>query len=301
MPILTVDVAPKTIEATTTAAVQAELPGADATLVARLVREATEMIESALGDGRTPRRLARARVTETVTGNDRSVLRLSRVPVLSIDALTLDGAVQDHTAVKIIDPERGEVWLEALWQAVGDDVELRGGWTAQPRPLWAVQYVGGWLMPGDDVTGTVSAATADDSFNDSASGFPPLARAGDWVEAEGFTGANRAFHKVTGTPTTAKIAVTTNLADESAGSTKVLRVRNLPREIERCAIDLVRGLYLARSRDPSVRSEKWSGTEVSFADLVAADAKTRERVIREQLAQWCAPRAGLVSHELVRA
>ena len=304
MALISLDVAPKTIEATTVATLQAESPAlasASASLLTRLAREATEAIESALGDGRTPRRLARARVTETVRGNNRSLIRLSRVPVLSIDALALDGAAQDATKVKITDPERGEVWLEALWQVMGADLELRGGWTEQPRPLWAITYTAGWLMPGDDVSTTVSAAASDDSFNDSASGFPALVRAGDWIEAEGFTGANAGFHKVTGTPTTAKVVTATAaIADEVAGATKVLRFRSLPREIERCAIDLVRGLYLARTRDPAVKREEWSGTAVEFAAL-ASDAPATAGMIRRQLAQWCAPRPGLASHELVRA
>ena len=64
---------------------------------------------------------------------------------------------------------------------------------------------------------TISAATADDSFNDSGSGFPTFA-VGEWIRVKGFVDpANNGFFKVLTPVTTAKLLVDANLVVEAVG------------------------------------------------------------------------------------
>jgi hypothetical protein len=71
---------------------------------------------------------------------------------------------------------------------------------------------------------TISAATADDSFNSSAEFTVTNLKAGDLILVEGFTDStNNGLFTVIGTPTTSKIQVTANLAVEAVGDTITIR------------------------------------------------------------------------------
>lgn len=279
---------PKSTQLTTAATVLAEagISGGDSALVSRMIDEATAAIESLTG-----RVFARAQWKEILPGTGGARMRLSRRPVLRIDALEIDGVVTDETAVEIVDADGGWIYLE-------------GGFTRYTRPVWAVTYTAGFLLPGDDVAAasTISAAAADDSFNDSAGGFPLLV-AGDWLLASGFTApADNGRHRALDGCTPAKILTSSSLTDEAAGAARSILLRNLPREIEREAIDWAKSLYYARSTDTSsvVTSEEIDGVKTTYGkQTVETDALLSRAT--ERLAPWIIRQSGLRSSELVRA
>jgi len=83
----------------------------------------------------------------------------------------------------------------------------------------AVMLSAAWSSPVTVTAATISAADADNSYNDSGSGFGSLV-AGQWVYVSGFTtAANNGFRKIA-TQTSSKITVTGGtLVNEDAGDT----------------------------------------------------------------------------------
>lgn len=81
---------------------------------------------------------------------------------------------------------------------------------------WAM-FASGWSSPVTVTATTISAAAADNSFNDSGSGFGSLV-VGQWVKVSGFaTAANNGIFKIT-SKTSAKIIVSGGtLVNESVG------------------------------------------------------------------------------------
>ncbi len=87
----------------------------------------------------------------------------------------------------------------------------------------AVLLSADWSTPVTVSASTISAAAADNSYNDSNSGFGSLV-AGQWIYASGFTNpANNGFRKIV-TRTSAKITVSGGtLVDEAAGSSRTIK------------------------------------------------------------------------------
>jgi hypothetical protein len=261
---------------TTAAAVQAELfngTATDTSLIETLIDEVTAAIESYCC-----RTFARQSYTETLPGHGSLNLRLKHAPLIAVSSVT-------RTSSTITDYEiqdRNKAWLyrQAGWDWTA---QVMGGLTAwqsfpgrgapmvgQNEPQFSVAYTAGYILPGQAVTGTVSAAAADNSFNDSASGFPALLKAGDIVVASGFsTAANNGAHIVTGTPTTSKIVVSSTLSVEAAGAGKAVKFRGpgdvrLFDDVERAAIAAVKTAYLTRRDDPAIAEKSLGSARVRY-------------------------------------
>lgn len=129
------------------------------------------------------------------------------------------------------------------------------------EPNYNFAYAAGFITPAQNVCAktTISASAVDNSFNDSASGFPSLLKSGDVIEVSGFTtAANNGRFLVTGTPTTAKIIVSATLATEAAGDNVTILLATLPGDVERGITEIVKSLYAQRATD-SMLIEKQAG------------------------------------------
>lgn len=92
---------------------------------------------------------ARETVTETLPGNGRTLLLLSRTPIVSISSLTIDGDAQtapDDYSIR--DREVGSLFREKGWPSSEYD---RGSFTPQGSNQFkesiSVTYVGGYVLP----------------------------------------------------------------------------------------------------------------------------------------------------------
>jgi len=137
---------------------------------------------------------------------------------------------------------------------------------------FTVAYTAGYLVPEQNLAAktTISAASADNSFNDTASGFPALLKAGDIITTSGFTdAANNGRFVVSGTPTTSKIPVTATLVTEAAGASVDVDVANLPADLEKAAVETVKAWYLDREKSAAVKRERIGATDTEYADPLA--------------------------------
>ena len=146
------------------------------------------------------------------------------------------------------------------------------------EPRFGVTYVAGYILPPqflESVT-TVSAAAADNSFNDSANGFPALLQAGDVLVASGFTAAaNNGRFKVTGTPTTGKVQVAGTLVLEAPGAARTITFEP-PAEcdpiddLEKAAIETVKAWYLDRAKPANTKRERVGDLDMEWSDPSSA-------------------------------
>lgn len=111
---------------------------------------ATEEIESYLG-----RKLAQAAVTEAVSGTDRQRIYLSRTPVKQIDEIREDTAVVVSTDYSLESAEEGRIYRDSGFphrqpgttNIVTTRINDRG------EEVWAIDYVGGYVLPSQDGSG----------------------------------------------------------------------------------------------------------------------------------------------------
>lgn len=109
---------------------------------------ATSAIESHLDRG-----LAQAAVTETFSGSDRSRLYLARTPVVSIDEVREETTVIATTEYGL--EEGGALWRSTPWRSRRPgvrNIELTP-LDERGEEVWAVDYVGGYVLPSQDGTG----------------------------------------------------------------------------------------------------------------------------------------------------
>lgn len=224
------------------------------------------------------RTFAREVVSETVGAFGGPYLQLSRYPVASVASVTFNGQV--WTDYSLQDRDKG--WLYRRggfpWTAQAN-AGLTGGYRfvdfgsplpGSEEPLAVVEYTAGFLMPDDNVVAAddVSVDDADNSFNSASSGFPALLKAGDIIETRGFNNAaNNGRHVVSGTPTAAKIIVTTTLVDELAttGAHSVL-VQSLPADLEKACLESTKVFYLGRQTDPGVVEKQVGPMRVRYSE-----------------------------------
>jgi hypothetical protein len=266
---------------TTVENVKAELGitgGADDLNLARFVEHASAVIE-----GHCRVVFARERVTELLPGYGDIHLMLSRTPIISIASVLQDGAA--ITDWSIADREEGSVYRRVGWAwSVQHAAGLAGRqrWpgfgiplAGREEPTYTFDYIGGYLLPGQDLVDkiTLSAAAADNSFNDTANGFPALLAAGDVVEASGFgQGANNGRFLVSGTPTAGKIQVAGALVNESAGQAVTVRFRNRADgrrsfgSVERAAIVAVKTWHLNRKQAADVVERQIGSARVRYSE-----------------------------------
>lgn len=281
---LTVSTVAPTLRLTTRAAIKAELSGtftaADDLLIDSFLDQASAAIVS-----HTRRMFARESYTETLGGYGDIRLQLARTPVVAVTVLTIMSNVVTDFGIE--DEDKGWLYMRCFagtsgfsWQrtqfpwTAGRYIGLSGSgaWLDQGTPLpdqeipsISVDYTAGYILPSQFLSAvTISAANADSSFNDSASGFPVLLKAGDIVETSGFTNAaNNSRWLVTGTPTTAKIVVTGTVTTEAAGATVAVKFRPPSShrpfdDVEKACIEVVKSWYLSRKDDSNI-VEKHAG------------------------------------------
>ena len=154
-------------------------------------------------------------------------------------------------------------------------------------PYYTVTYTAGYLLPDDDMSSqTISASAVDNSFNDSARGFPLLV-AGDTIETSGFTNAgnNGVFTVVS--RTASKVIVSATLTTEAAAaSNKSFIVRTLPRDLERAAIDTVKAWYLSRKRDTTILTKKIGDLQITYQGNNFKPGPRLPEAIQELLKPW---------------
>ena len=256
---------------TTRTAVRAELgasiaPATDDALLDTLIDYASAGISSYCH-----RSFGREILTETLPGYGDIHLQLARTPVVKVSTVSdVNSAL--YTDYEVADPNRGWLYRRAGWSwSVQTFPGLSGGGafldigTPMPRqeePFYSVAYTAGYILPEQNLVGatTLSAANADNSFNDSASGFPATLVAGDIVESSGWTtAANNGLFVVTGTPTAAKIVVSATLQTEAAAAdlNRTLRFRPPANvrpfdDLEKAAIETVKTWYTQRRDDLTI-------------------------------------------------
>jgi hypothetical protein len=236
------------------------------------------------------RPFAREAYTEMLGGFGEVYLMLARTPIVMVSAVLYDSTPITDYAIEDADAgtlyrQLGWFWTAQVvaglvgkqrWPSVGDPLPR------QEEPRFQANYFAGYVLPSQDLkdptkypasktSAGVSAAAADNSFNDSGGGFPPLLVAGDIVETSGFaSAANNGRFVVTGTPTTAKIQVSAVLVNESAGAKPTVLVSSLPSSIEEACIEEVKFRYLDRQKAPHSIRERVAQFDIQFADPTLA-------------------------------
>lgn len=267
MSLAATTIAPKAL-LTTLARVKAALEltsTADDVFLTDKVRAASDAISAFC------RRIFPRQVYQEVAGAQGGIEFLcAQAPVVALGTVSFDGTVL--TDVTIQDAEVGTIYRKGGfdWTAqrfAGLGASMRGldfgtPLPLQEEPLWTVDYTAGFIMPGQNLisVATVSVALADQSFNDSASGFPALLKAGDVIETSGFdNAANNGRFLVSGTPTAAKIVVTGGaLVLEAAAAGRTVLVQSLPSDVEQATIETVVSMYANRATDGNI-VEKQAG------------------------------------------
>jgi hypothetical protein len=220
----------------------------------------------------------RQKYTETVGAFGTPYFSLSQAPVLVLHSSTYKG--DTLTDVSIADAGEGLLYRRGgfFWTAQGFGAGGLGSGLFLSRgipiplteePDYVFVHTSGYLTRAHDLCAksTLSASVTDDSFNDSASGFPPLIQSGDIVEASGFTNAaNNGRHVVSGTPTIAKIVVGTTLVTESAAKGRTILFSTLPGDVERSILEIVKSLYAQRATDSMLIEKQLGPARVRYSE-----------------------------------
>lgn len=242
------------------------------------------------------RPFAREVYSESLPGFGDIHLQLKRTPVVSVTSVTQDSQV--ITDYSIAEPAEGTLYRRDGWSWTAQVFEGLGGGGrffdfGQPlphreEPTYVVAYTAGYLLPDDDMGATtISAAAADNSFNDSASGFPALLRAGDIIEVEGFDVAtNNGRFLVTGTPTAAKITISGTLSVEAAGRDITVRVCSLPRDIEQAAIETAKTWFNQRESDSAIVEKQAGPMRVRYAERLTGEGEALPPLAAALLRRW---------------
>lgn len=213
----------------------------------------------------------RAVYTETLQGSDHFSLVLARRPVVAVSSVSIDGLID--TTYTLDDREAGILRRTERWPMQG----LIGFGMAEyfdARNVvkqCSVSYTAGYLLPSDDVIQreTISVASGDKSFNDSAGGFPLLV-AGDRIDVSGFAAvANQGVFTVV-TRTASKITVSeTTLVTEAAGPPVTMRVSTLPPRATLATLELLKFQYLGKDKDPDLLERRVGDLSVRYREQAA--------------------------------
>lgn len=210
----------------------------------------------------------RAAYTETIQGSDHFALVLSRRPVVAVSSVSIDGLID--TTYTLDDRDAGILRRTERWPMQG----LIGFGMAEyfdarnAVKQCSVSYTAGYLLPSDDVIQreTISVASADKSFNDSAGGFPLLV-AGDRIDVSGFaTAANQGVFTVV-TRTASKVTVSESVTTEAAGPPITIRVSTLPGRATLATLELVRYQYLGKDKDPDLLERRVGDLAVRYREM----------------------------------
>lgn len=255
-------------------------------LLLRLIDEATAAIEAFCN---RPYGFARQVYSETLPGFGDVHLGLACAPLVAVSSVTYN-STDTITDYSIADRDHALLYRRVGWAWTA---QVDAGFTGRQRwpgfgnplprseePLYTVAYTAGYLLPELDLLAktTISAASSDNSINDSASGFPSLLKAGDVVEVTGFaTAANNGRFLVTGTPTAAKVVLSATLTTEAAGRVITVNFRNRPdaREtanLEKACIEAVKTWYARRKDDLDVIEKQAGPMRLRYAEQNRSDS-----------------------------
>jgi hypothetical protein len=244
-------------------------------LLDELIAAATVAIEAYCNRAKAP--FARQAYSETLGAFGDTWLMLSGTPVVVVASVLQDGsAITDYV---IDDALAGMLQRKNQFFATAQLYPGLGGRQTFPTfgaPIpgaeerrFTVAYTAGYLVPEQNLAAktTISASSTDNSFNDSAAGFPPLLKAGDIITVSGFAdSANVGRFVVSGTPTTSKVPVTATLVTGAAGASVDVDVANLPADLEKAAVETVKSWYLDREKSSHVKRERIGATDTEYAD-----------------------------------
>lgn len=277
---LTVTTPAPTVLLTTRARVaqEIEVSVSDQAIVDRLIRDVSAAIVRWCH-----RPFHREAVTETLPGYGDLHLQLSRTPIAAVSQVLFESS--SITDYSIESPMEGTLYRAIGWAWTAQfapGLSGRQRWpgfgAAMPRseePDFSVAYTGGYILPPQNhvAATTISVDDADDSFNDSASGFPSLLKAGDMIETSGFAAAaNNGRFIVTGTPTTAKVVVSASLTTAVAGASVNVSYpepTGLPLDVEKAAVEAVKTWFQAREDDSRVVEKQLGPARVRFQEDLA--------------------------------
>lgn len=211
--------------------------------------------------------LIRAAVTEKQFGYGRTVQMLTLTPLLDVSEVRYRDVALNPSGYSIYNQDAGFLYRQDRW----DDTQPVDQWIeANPvnmpgEPAWAFDYIGGYLLPGDDVISdrTSSVVASSGLFVLSGNDRFPLLVSGEYIRVTGFAvSANCGRFKVLRrTPTSLQVEAT--LEDATASGVVVYACRTLPFEIEAAAVNEIKLRYYRANRDPSLASEKigdWAAT-----------------------------------------
>lgn len=223
------------------------------------------------------RPFAREVYSESLGGTGLIHLMLRRTPIITVSSVTFDLTPITDYAIEEADEGllyRRLGWVDTRQRYIG--IGARGKWMdwGQPiqgesEPLYVVAYTAGYLLPEQNIIDsvTVSAANADNSFNDSASRFPATLKAGDVIESRDFSNAaNNGRWVVSGTPTASKVIVSGTLTTEAAGAARSIIFQTLPTDVEKAAIEAVKAWYAGRQDDANVVEKQVGPMRVRYAE-----------------------------------
>lgn len=220
---------------------------------------------SAAVDTYCNRIFARQVYSETLGAYGGSFLALYHAPVIALTSITFkstaltDVTLEDATE-GLLTREAGFGWTTQRYAGLS----AIGGWLNEGTPIpleeqsnFTAVYPAGYIVPAANLlsVATVSVAATDQSFNDSAAGFPALLKDGDVIETSGFSNAvNNGRFAVNGAPTTSKIIVDggATLVLEAASAGRTVLVQSLPKDVEAAVIQTVKSYYAARAVDSRI-------------------------------------------------
>lgn len=226
----------------------------------------------------TNRLWARQSVTERQIGYGTDTQTLSITPLAHVSEIRLFDTPMSgwsianreagflHRLDLFTDTRRYSLWVTS-------ELDARD----QGRQAWAEDYIGGYLMPGDDIlpSGVMSALASDSSFNlanvDTEENRFPILVSGEYIRTSGFvnSGNNGRFKVIERTPD--KLIVVGTLIDEAPSGIVSMACRTLPRNLEGLALLELRSRYLASTRDPSITSERIGDWSADYSDPASAD------------------------------
>ena len=274
---LTITAAASNLRLTTVAALKADLGDTGSTNDA--LYDAMILRASAAIDAFCHRAFARQTYTEILPGRGNVTLRLAEAPLATVtsvvyDSTTLTDYSIDSAGAGLLHRRVGWPWTVQYDPGMGP-WGTGYPYSGTPVPgseerLFTIVYTAGYLLPSEDVSSAtaISASDADNSFNHSGSLFPLLLKAGDVITTSGFSNAaNNGRHVVSGTPTAAKIVVTTTLTAELANTgTHAVDVSNLPADIETAALAAAKFYFGGRKDSGDVVEKQLGAARLRFAE-----------------------------------
>jgi len=122
------------------------LTPSDDDIVMRLVNSASQLFESRCG-----RKFLLAALAEDVNGYGSDKINVSRAPIQSVSSIEYQGAELDLTDM-VIHSEAGLIQLPGgfVWTAHTVGNISRSALPGTERPLYTVNYEGGWITPQHD-------------------------------------------------------------------------------------------------------------------------------------------------------